>query len=128
MWVYLAYHYTYLDWYVRGGASGFATEFTLRNLVKSIGALLGLAWVFVPFGAVSTRNLSLAEKRFLQYTIGSSLVCLAWGYVSSRLFYVMAPSFILLALLALRRFPAWAQYTAIAGIVTANIVWLVMVV
>lgn len=126
LWVFLAYHYTYFNWYLAGGASGFKTEFTLHNFAKSFAALLGLGWLLVPVGAVYFFELSPSQKRFLQVAIPASLIALVWGYVSSRLFYVMAPAFILLAVYGLSRLPKWAQVCAVVVIVGGNIAWLIL--
>jgi hypothetical protein len=125
IWVYLDYHYTYLDWYIHGGASGFAVEFTFRNITKSIAALLGLAWALVPLGLMRMRQLPESDRRFLYAALPVPFICLLWGYVSSRLFYVIAPAFILVALLGLTRLPRRAQIVAMLAVLAANIGWLV---
>jgi hypothetical protein len=124
VWVYLTYGYTYLDWYVSGGASGFATEFTLTNLVKSTAALLGVAWLFVPLGLHRFASLPQPSRAFLFSVIPATMACFAWGYVSSRLFYVMAPAFLLLAVLGLSRLPRGLQYAGLGVSLAANIIWL----
>ena len=124
-WVYSAFYYTYLDWYRIGGRSGFATQFTLHNVVKSFGALLALAWLLVPLGFLRLRSLEAWQKRFLLVAIPVPFVCLAWGFVSSRLFFVAAPAFILLALLGIRTWPRWAQYAIVALCIAVNVFWLV---
>jgi hypothetical protein len=128
VWVYFAYHYTYLDWYAAGGASGFATQFTVHNLIKSVAALLGLAWFLVPFGIWKLPELSSAQRRFLFIVTPSSLFALAWGYVSSRLFFVMAPAFILLAVFGIARWPRWAQILTLLATVLSTLAWLVLAV
>ncbi|MHB8660821.1 MAG: hypothetical protein ACYC75_02720 [Minisyncoccota bacterium] len=128
LWVYFAYHYTYFNWYLAGGASGFATQFTAHNIIKSVAALLGLAWLFVPFGFRRFRELSVSQKKFLYYVIPASMVALLWGYVSSRLFYVMAPAFILLAVFGISKTPRWIQICALIFTVAANLIWLMLAV
>lgn len=126
IWVYFAYHYTYLDWYLQGGASGFASQFTFGNLTKSIAALLGLAWVLVPFGFMRIPALAESHRRFLYAALPVPFICLLWGFVSSRLFYVMAPAFILLAVYGMARWPRWLQALAVILISVVNILCLVI--
>ncbi len=126
LWVYAAYHYTYLSWYLQGGASGFATQFTLHNLAKSLAALLGLAWLLVPVGIWHLPELSAVQRRFLAMVIPASFAALLWGYVSSRLFYVMAPALVLLAVYGLARLPRWVHVLAVAVALIANFAALVL--
>lgn len=123
-WVYIAYGYTYLNWYQSGGISGFATEFTVLNLTKSTAALLGLGWLLVPIAVKYRSALDTIQTRFISIVVPSTLVVFAWGYVSSRLFFVMAPAFMLLATFGLLRFPRPLQYALLTLILAANIAWL----
>lgn len=126
LWVYLAFHYTYLDWYRIGGTSGFKTEFTLFNLLKSFAALLTLAWLLVPFGLAQWKSMERWQQRFLAIALPVPFICLTWGFVSSRLFYVVAPAFVLVALAGIRKWPVWAQYAAVGICLAAGIFWLVL--
>lgn len=126
-YVYITYQYTYLSWYTMGGVGGFKTEFTIRNLVKSVGALLGLAWLLVPFGMLRSPGLAHWQKGFLVIAIPASLLAFAWGNVSSRLFFVMAPAFALLALLPLARIQnPYLRYGMLTLILMGNMAWLVL--
>jgi len=125
--VYFQYHYSYLSWYQTAGASGFKSQFTIKNIVKSVGALLGLAWLLVPFGMLHFKNLAEWQKRFLILTIPVSFVAFLWGNVSSRLFFVMAPAFALFAILALSKIKNLSiRYCILFLILAGNIVWLVL--
>jgi hypothetical protein len=127
MYVYFTYHYTYLSWYQQGGSAGFESQFTLKNLVKSTGAILGLAWLLVPFELRYFKNLAWWQKRFLVIAVPASLMVFFWGYVSSRLFFVMAPAFALVAVLALTKIKnSYLRYGIFFIILAGNIVWLVM--
>ena len=54
-------------------------------------------------------------------------IAFAWGSLSSRLLFVMAPAFVLLAVLALRQVQKpYLRYGAVALILAANIAWLVL--
>ncbi len=79
VWVYFAYHYTYLTWYTVGAVRGFTTQFTLQNLIKSTIALLGLAWFLVPVGIWHLPELPAAQRRFLAFALPSSLIVFGWG-------------------------------------------------
>lgn len=125
--VYLQYHYTYLSWYRVAGASGFKSQFTIKNLVKSTGALLGLAWLLVPSGLFQFPNLARWQKQFFCITIPASLMAFLWGNVSSRLFFVMAPAFALFAILALANMKnPYLRYSIFFLILAGNMVWLVL--
>jgi hypothetical protein len=131
-YVYESFHYTYLDWYKSGGASGFSTQYTPKNLIKSIAALLGLAWIAVPFGILELKaharenEMVKSKTSFVLLTTIASLLCLCWGYVSSRLFFVMAVPFILIALVGLARLPRRLQWAAFVAVLIGNILWLVI--
>jgi len=125
--VYLQYHYTYLSWYQTAGASGFKSQFTIKNIVKSVGALLGLAWLLVPFGMLHFKNLTAWQKQFFILSIPVSCVAFLWGNVSSRLFFVIAPAFALFAILALSRMKNfYVRYSILFFILIGNIVWLIL--
>lgn len=127
-WVFENLHYSYLDWYRTGGANGFATEYTPKNLIKSVAALLGLGWVFVPSGVFQIKKLGFGEPRFnfILFSTLASLLCLAWGFVSSRLFFVVAIPAILIAVTAMMRLPKKMQIVATTVILLGNVVWLVV--
>jgi len=126
-YIYFTYHYTYLSWYTTAGASGFKSQFTVKNLVKSTGAILGLAWLLVPWGILRFPSLAWWQKRFLAIAIPASLIAFLWGNVSSRLFFVMAPVFALFALLTLQRIQSpYVRYSVFALILVGNVVWLVL--
>jgi hypothetical protein len=126
LWVYSAFGYTYLDWYRTGGVGGFATEYTLYNLTKSLAALLGLAWLLVPAGLTRWTLLTQTQRRFLTIAIPPTLIGFCWGFVSSRLFYVMAPSWILIATIGLSSLPRNIQNLLVAVVLIANILWLLV--
>lgn len=126
LWVYQTFGYTYVDWYLTGGVGGFATEFTLFNLTKSLAALLGLAWLLVPVGLTKWTSLTPTQRRFLSIAIPPTLLGFCWGFVSSRLFYVMAPSWILIATIGLSSLPRKIQHGLIATVLIANILWLLV--
>ncbi|MEJ0053539.1 MAG: glycosyltransferase family 39 protein [bacterium] len=125
IFVYTRYHYTYLSWYHQAGEAGFKTEFTAFNIAKSLAALLGLGWLLVPFGLARVRGLAVWQKRFLLIAIPASCMAFFWGYVSSRLFFIIAPAFALIAVLALSRVrhPA-VRYGLVCAVLAGNVAWL----
>jgi hypothetical protein len=111
--VYYYLHYNYLQWYLQGGESGFHSHWSVFIVVKSLFALLIAGWLFVPFGFLELRKLYRENLPGISDTAPSSqfffwlvlfvpFICLGWGAVSSRLFYVCAPALIILCLLGLR--------------------------
>lgn len=124
VFVALKYHYWYGSWYHSNAGPGFAREFTLKNVLKSIAAVLGLAWLLVPLGFRKRAALDLPQRRFLQFSTWPPFMALAWGYISSRLFYVMAPPFLMLGMHGMRQWSRRSQTIATALIIVANITWL----
>jgi hypothetical protein len=121
------YHYSYLDWYKQGGVGGFATQYTFKNLSKSLGALLGLGWFFVPTGVLQIQrenSFGTPKYNFILFSTIATFLALGWGFVSSRLFFVMAIPFILIAVAGIRKLPHRWQIVSVVGIILANIVWL----
>ncbi|QQG37886.1 MAG: glycosyltransferase family 39 protein [Candidatus Kaiserbacteria bacterium] len=123
-YVYVTYGFTYLTWYGQNAGPGFAMEFTLKNVIKSTAAILGLAWLLVPRGLRHFSTLDTWRRRFLQVAALPPLVGYLWGYISSRLLYVIAPPALLLAGLGLRTLPPRVQIAVTAFVVLANIAWL----
>lgn len=124
IFVALKYHYWYGSWYHSNAGPGFAMEFTLKNVLKSIAAVLGLAWLLVPAGFLKRGALDDAQRRFLQISVWPPFMALAWGYISSRLFYVMAPPFLMLAAWGMRDWRRSTQTLTVALIIAANVGWL----
>ena len=128
-WVYLSYHYTYLDWYLEGGGGspGFQLEFTLRNIVKSSVALLGVAWLLVPLGLRRFRELALPHRRFIALAILPPFMPPLWGHVGSRIFYPTAPVFVLLAVVGLYALPKPYRVPALLLALLFDIVALLLI-
>jgi len=120
------FNFSYLDWYLIGGADGFSYEFTLKNIVKSTAALIGIMWLFVPLGLIRLKSADFHQKLFAYAGSVAPLIGYAWGFISSRLLYVIAPPMLLVSLYALK---GWdrrylAALAALACI--ANLGWLVL--
>ncbi len=125
IYVYLTYGYSYFSWYSEGVNGAIKqNEFTLRNIVKSTAALLSALWLVVPLGWLQRSSLSFVQRYYLRIAVPVPFMAYAWGYVSSRLLFVMAPPFLLVAAFGMREWTRTAQI-AIVGIATiANIAWL----
>src|SRR3989344_1720911 len=120
------FDFSYLDWYLKGGADGFSYEFTLKNIIKSTAALLGVMWLFVPLGFSRLRD-SAREMRLFSYLSASvPLLGYAWGFISSRLLYVIAPPMLLVAVSGMRDWSRRTQVAIVAAALVANIGWLVL--
>jgi len=123
-YIFLAYHYTYLSWYAQGGAPGFLLEFTPVNIVKSIAALLGVGWFAVPFGFRKFKLLESGKQRFLKIALPTPFIALAWGYISSRLLYVVAPPFLALAVFGIKDWKRSSQVLFAVSVIAGNLAWL----
>ncbi|HVW82871.1 MAG TPA: hypothetical protein VHC68_02940 [Candidatus Paceibacterota bacterium] len=125
-YVYRVYDYSYFSFYAEDGAPGYY-EFTFKNVAKSLAALLGLAWLLVPFGLARWRALEAWQRRFFMFAIPLSAMAFLWGFVSSRLYFVIAPAFVLLALLSLARVRSpLARSALVALVLAANLAWLAL--
>jgi len=127
-YVYATYQYSYLDWY-RVGTAGDATarEYTLYHIGKSLFATMLFAWALVPFGLYKWKAFSSTERRYILLLILPSLMFLLWGYVSSRLYFIVVPLALLLVLHGFRAFPWKRTYLvalAIGLILLSNYAWL----
>ncbi len=125
VYVYLHYGYSYLSWYSEGVHGAIKqNEFTLHNILKSTAALLGLLWLVVPFGLARYPQLTAWQKRFWQVGVLPPFIAYAWGYISSRLLFVMAPPFLLVAGMGMRDWKKSTQLTLVVLASILNIAWL----
>lgn len=124
IFIHLHYGYSYLMWYMGNATAGFAVEFTIKNIVKSTAAILGVAWLLVPWGIKRFTLLEKWQQYFLLIALPFPFLGYAWGYISSRLLFVLAPPFLLLALQGMRALPRSLQGGLVILIVAANVAWL----
>lgn len=102
--VYLAWEYSYFTWYATAGASGFGlSDYSLLGIGKSLFALLMVGWLFVPFAKKAVARLASREKLFFWLALILPGIVLAWGYVSSRLYFVLIPSLAIAAVFGIDR-------------------------
>jgi len=120
------FHFSYLDWYLIGGADGFSYEFTLKNIIKSTAALIGIMWLFVPLGLIRLKTAAFPDRLFAYTSCVVPLVGYAWGFISSRLLYVIAPPMLLVSLYAIRSWDRKYQIALAAVALAANLGWLIL--
>jgi hypothetical protein len=122
--VYAAYRYTYFDWYIDGGLSAAPVAYNLANVLWSLTLVLFLGWIFVIPGFLRMKShIKISQDRsFLTLLLSVPFVCLLWGAVDSRLFYVIAPGFVILSAVGMDSFTekSWIKYAALVIIVAAN--------
>ncbi|KKW19346.1 MAG: hypothetical protein UY63_C0016G0016 [Parcubacteria group bacterium GW2011_GWA2_51_10] len=118
--------FTYADWYRIGGASGFSYEFTPKNIAKSTAALLGIMWLFVPQGFARLRDAPSYQRLFAYISSPVPFIGYVWGFVSSRLLYVIAPPMLLISILAIRAWQRKYQIAHVSAAVALNLGWLVL--
>lgn len=125
LFVYLMFHYTYFQWY-RAGIAGFGREYNLFNLTKSLFALLIAAWPLALVGYARFKMFSAEQKLFLFFSVPVPLIALLWGWVSSRLFYVIAAPQVLLAAHGLSSISRkrWASLVFLVLVLSSNFIWL----
>jgi hypothetical protein len=127
IYVYLHYNFSYLSWYSIGVHGAIQqNEFTVRNIIKSTAVLLGLMWLVVPIGLMKYASLAPFQRRFWQVGILPPFIGYAWGYISSRLLFVMAPPFLLVAGMGMRGWSKTAQAALVGLAICANIAWLII--
>jgi hypothetical protein len=124
LYVLRTFDFTFLTWYRLGGATGFSYEFTLKNIVKSTAALIGIAWLAVPGGLRRMQDMDGPHKRFLWTALPVPLIGYVWGYISSRLLYVVAIPYLIVALIEMRSWSPRAQYIFVGLAIIANFAWL----
>ncbi|MBP9760295.1 MAG: glycosyltransferase family 39 protein [Candidatus Pacebacteria bacterium] len=124
--VYQVYDYSYLDWFITGHGEPEATsQYSLFYIVKSMFALFLGGWFLVMSGMYLWRTFTREDRVPGMIAIFTSLGFLAWGYVSSRLYFVLAPMLAVFAgrgtrILSKRT----TQITLVILIVSMNYTWL----
>jgi hypothetical protein len=121
------FHYNYLTWYMKGGIAGASVLYHASYIMRSLFAILLAGWAFIP--AFFLRPLHVNKKQIL-FLIPLTIIpfiCLLWGSVSSRLFYVTAPGLIILSVLGINRIAkyTWLKYVILICIVALNFVFLI---
>lgn len=123
LYVQYAYDFNYFKW-SETSRVGFSVEFTLKNVTKSLAAVLGLAWLLVPLGIRTHGVFESWQRRFVFTAAPVPFISFLWGYISSRTFYVIGPPMMLLAVHGMRSWSRTAQYTFVATVIAGNVAWL----
>ena len=125
--VYIQFHYTYIDFILEAASvSPVLTEHTPYFIAKSIFAVLLLGWGLVLAGLWHWRSIPRRDQYTLLMLLPPSLLCLFWTFVSSRLYYVMAPLLAILALHGLKTLSSrrLVQVLATVVIILGSYTWL----
>lgn len=127
-YVYVAHQYSYLDWFQVGvGGDPVEREFTPYHIAKSLFATMLLAWGLVPSGLAKWRTFSPIQRRYILLLTLPSMMFFLWGYVSSRLYFIIVPFALLFALHGLERILLWRRSIGLAvvgAILCASYGWL----
>lgn len=126
IFVYQTYQYSYYDWYFKTKPE--TPQMTAFFLAKSLFALLMVGWIVIPLAVLKWREYATDVRAFLLVSLLSASLAFAWGWSSSRLFFVLAPPLALLALLYLRRaVPRPAYFIALGSLVPlSHLAWYVI--
>lgn len=97
-YVYHQYDYSYLDWYRQGTVvSDEVSQYNIFYISKSLFALFMAGWLFVFLGLRKWKTFSKDQKFIIGSMVIPSFGFFLWGFVSSRLYYILA---VLLAVFA----------------------------
>lgn len=125
--IYAEYHYTYLDWLRDAAAVNPAqSQHTLYFIAKSIFGVFFLAWGLVLAGAWNWRNFPQRDQWTLVLLFPPSMMFLLWTFVSSRLYYVIAPLLSVLALHGLRTLSErrLVRVSLVVAVILGSYAWL----
>ena len=120
------FNYSYITWYLEGGLRGAPVIYHMTYIWRSFFSILIAGWAFVCGSFFVLGRLDKSQKLFLLLVCPASLLCLAWGSVSSRLFYVTAPCLIMLSVLGMDYFIRyrWLKYATLFFVLLINVVCL----
>jgi hypothetical protein len=125
--IYTKFHYTYID-FIREAASTSpsTSQHHLYFMVKSLFAVFLLGWGLVLAGLWHWRSLSCSDRWTLALLFPPSMTLLLWTYVSSRLYYIVAPLLAILALHGLRSLTdrRLVQVCIVIAIMIGSYAWL----
>jgi len=125
--VYAQFHYTYIDWLHDASSTDAAqSQYHFYFIAKSLLGVFLLGWGLVLSGVWHFRTLPRLDQLTLALLLPPSMMFLLWTFVSSRLYYVIAPLLAILALHGLRSFSVH-RFVQVAFVVLAlagNYAWL----
>lgn len=127
LYVYTTYGYTYLDWFLTGHGEPDATsQYSPFYVLKSLFALMLLGWGLVALGLARWHTFTRDERTMITICGVTSCGFLSWGYVSSRLYFVLMPVLTLFAGRGTTLVPRWARYGCVLAVLAIALAWLIM--
>jgi hypothetical protein len=97
--VYELYQYTYIDWFREAALVDPAqSEHSLYFIGKSLFAVFLLGWGLVLAGLLNWKKIPHSDRWVLALLFPPSMMFLLWTFVSSRLYYIVAPLLSIIAL------------------------------
>ena len=125
--IYAKFHYTLID-FLREAASTSPeqSQYHLYFIAKSLFGVFLLGWGLVLAGLWRFRLFSHADQWTLALLLPPSMMFLLWTFVSSRLYYVIAPLLAILALHGLRSLSGRriVQVALVVVVMLGNYAWL----
>lgn len=125
--VYAKFHYTIIDFLREASStSPEQSQYHIYFITKSLFGVFLLGWGLVLAGLWYWRTLPRADQWMLALLLPPSMMFLLWTFVSSRLYYVIAPLLAILALHGLRSLSErrFAQIALVVLVLAGNYVWL----
>lgn len=125
-YVWAEFHFSYLDWFRIGSAAPPGqNEYTLPLIAKSLFGVLFLGWFAALAGLFGWRKLDDGQRRIFCCFAAPLLAIFLWGYVSSRLYFVVAPLGALLAVHGILTYikRTDAQVAVVTLLVAGNLFW-----
>ena len=125
--IYAKYHYTYIDFFREAATtSPSQSQRHLYFIGKSLFAVFLLGWGLVFSGLWHWRSLSRPDRWTLALLFPPSMMFLLWTFVSSRLYYIVAPLLAILALHGLRSLSErrLVQVCIVIAIMVGSYAWL----
>lgn len=125
--VYAQYQYTLID-FLREAASTSSemSQYTPYFIGKSLFGVFLLGWVMVAAGLWYWRSINKTDRMVLYLLLPPSLMFFLWTFVSSRLYYIVAPLLAIIALHGMRSLTSrrWVQVLITVVIVAGSYAWL----
>lgn len=125
--VYANYHYTYFDW-LHEAALVDPTQSQRHTyfILKSLFGVFLLGWVLVVAGLFNWRTFPRRDQWTLALLFPPSMLFLLWTFVSSRLYYIVAPLLAILALHGLETISArrFVRVALVVAIIFGSYAWL----
>jgi hypothetical protein len=121
--------YTYVSWLKDSGRTTFSFFGEIQKITIVLADLLGIGWLLVPSGIQYFRKLSPEIRKFFIMMTFPLLGIFAWRYISPRLWYPLAPSFIFLSLWGLKNlfYQKYSRVLILVSAVVLNFFWLYLV-